>query len=203
MYITTNFLKENRSKNNKLDVKQLQALLNFLGESLIVDGDFGAKSTAAVKNFQKSQAIQTDGKVGEQTWLKFYDASLEYAQELIESEKHYDELVLDSENKALILWLQSILYLIDNVTETTAKFDETLERTILAFQASNECTEDGCVDFATWLELFKKAKEELERVHSSLLTDEQISTRAIENDLSPAAVQAVVKVESNGREMAH
>lgn len=199
MYITTSFLKENRSKNNKLDVKQLQALLNFLGESLIVDGDFGAKSTAAVKNFQKLQAIQTDGKVGEQTWLKFYDASLDHAQELIESEKHYDELVLDSENKALVLWLQSILYLIDNVTETTAKFDETLERTILAFQASNECTEDGCVDFATWLELFKKAKEELERVHSSLLTDEHISTRAIENDLSPAAVQAVVKVESNGR----
>jgi len=199
MYITTNFLKENGSKNNQLDVKQLQALLNFLGESLIVDGDFGAKSTVAVKNFQKLQAIQTDGKVGEQTWLKFYDASLDHATELIKSEKNYDELVLDSENKALVLWLQSILYLIDNVTETTAKFDEALETTILAFQASNECTEDGCVDFATWLELFKKAKEELDRVHSSLLTDDYISKRATENDLSPAAVKAVVKVESNGR----
>ena len=199
MYITTNFLKENGSKNNQLDVKQLQALLNFLGESLIVDGDFGAKSTVAVKNFQKIQAIQVDGKVGEQTWLKFYDASLDHATELIKSEKNYDELVLDSENKSLVLWLQSILYLIDNVTETTAKFDEALESTILAFQASNECTEDGCVDFATWLELFKKAKAELDRVHSSLLTDEYISKRATENDLSPAAVKAVVKVESNGR----
>jgi len=199
MYITTNFLQANRSKNNQLDVKQLQALLNFLGESLIVDGDFGAKSTVAVKNFQKLQAIQVDGKVGEQTWLKFYDASLDHATELIKSEKNYDELVLDSENKSLVLWLQSILYLIDNVTETTAKFDEALESTILAFQASNECTEDGCVDFATWLELFKKAKEELERVHSSLLTDDYISKRATENDLSPAAVKAVVKVESNGR----
>ena len=199
MYITTNFLKENGSKNNQLDVKQLQALLNFLGESLIVDGDFGAKSTVAVKNFQKIQAIQVDGKVGEQTWLKFYDASLDHATELIKSEKNYDELVLDSENKSLVLWLQSILYLIDNVTETTAKFDEALESTILAFQASNECTEDGCVDFATWLELFKKAKAELDRVHSSLLTDDYISKRATENDLSPAAVKAVVKVESNGR----
>ncbi len=199
MYITTNFLQENRSKNNQLDVKQLQALLNFLGESLIVDGNFGTKSTRAVKNFQELQAIYVDGQVGEQTWLKFYDASLAHAKMLVESEKNYDELVLDSENKALVLWLQSILYLVDNVTKTTAKFDETLESTILAFQASNECTENGCVDFSTWLELFKKAKKELNRVHSSLLRDDYISKRATENDLSPAAVKAVVKVESNGR----
>jgi len=199
MYITVDFVKENREKNSRLVVKQLQALLNLLGEKLLVDGAFGAKSTQAVKTFQSSQNLKVDGQVGSQTWVKLYSSSLEHANSLNDLQESYEEITLNTENSDLVLWAQSMFYLIDNTTKTTAKFDEALEERIISFQDSFECTDNGCMDFETWQELIVKVKEEIERVSSCILTDADISQKAEENDLSPAAVQAVVKVESNGR----
>ncbi len=52
-------------------VKKLQILLNGLGHSCgTVDGDFGAKTLAAVKAFQKAQGLSQDGVVGANTWGK-------------------------------------------------------------------------------------------------------------------------------------
>lgn len=50
------------------DVKKLQELLNGCGESLAVDGKFGAKTEEAVKVFQRANGLQTDGICGDQTW---------------------------------------------------------------------------------------------------------------------------------------
>ena len=49
------------------DVKTLQELLNQLGATLAVDGDFGSKTEAAVKAFQKKAGLKQDGKYGDQT----------------------------------------------------------------------------------------------------------------------------------------
>ncbi len=49
------------------DVKTLQELLNQLGASLTVDGDFGSKTETAVKAFQKKAGLKQDGKYGNQT----------------------------------------------------------------------------------------------------------------------------------------
>ena len=49
------------------DVKALQELLNQLGATLDVDGQFGSKTEAAVKAFQKKAGIKQDGKYGDQT----------------------------------------------------------------------------------------------------------------------------------------
>ncbi len=49
------------------DVKTLQELLNQLGASLTVDGDFGSKTETAVKAFQKKAGLKQDGKYGDQT----------------------------------------------------------------------------------------------------------------------------------------
>ena len=49
------------------DVKALQELLNQLGATLEVDGQFGGKTEAAVKAFQKKAGIKQDGKYGDQT----------------------------------------------------------------------------------------------------------------------------------------
>ena len=49
------------------DVKALQELLNQLGAALEVDGQFGSKTEAAVKAFQKKAGIKQDGKYGDQT----------------------------------------------------------------------------------------------------------------------------------------
>ena len=197
MYIITTFIKEGRK--DILAVKQLQAVLNFLGERLIVDGNFGARSTTAIKKFQKEQHLVADGKVGETTWFKFYDVALKKSKALKQSDKSHGLLRVSSENRDLILWLESMLYLIDNKTKTTGVFNRLLESTILSFQDENGCDKDGIVGNQVWGKLFEKVEESIEKIYGRLLNDAYISKRAKENDLSPAAVKAVVKVESNGR----
>ena len=50
------------------DVKKLQEVLNKNGYSLDVDGKFGPKTQAAVKDYQKKKGLKVDGIVGEKTW---------------------------------------------------------------------------------------------------------------------------------------
>ena len=51
------------------DVKYLQELLNAVNlSSLKVDGIFGMRTEAAVKEFQKKNGLVVDGIVGPQTW---------------------------------------------------------------------------------------------------------------------------------------
>ncbi|MDR1564872.1 MAG: peptidoglycan-binding protein [Oscillospiraceae bacterium] len=49
-------------------VRQLQTLLNKNGAKLAVDGDFGTKTLAAVKAYQKAKGLVVDGVVGVKTW---------------------------------------------------------------------------------------------------------------------------------------
>ena len=47
------------------DVAELQKLLNKAGDSIVVDGDFGSKTLAAVKAYQKRKWLKVDGIAGE------------------------------------------------------------------------------------------------------------------------------------------
>lgn len=49
-------------------VKKLQEILNGKGYKLTVDGDFGSKTDAAVRAYQKANHLEVDGEVGEKTW---------------------------------------------------------------------------------------------------------------------------------------
>jgi hypothetical protein len=55
------------AKNSKA-VEDLQRLLNAHGRALVVDGDFGPKTLAAVKAFQEQHGLYVDGSVGIRTW---------------------------------------------------------------------------------------------------------------------------------------
>ena len=50
------------------DVKYLQEFLNTQGHSLAVDGIFGDKTLAAVKDYQSKNGLTVDGIVGTNTW---------------------------------------------------------------------------------------------------------------------------------------
>ena len=50
------------------DVTNLQKLLNQSGYNLDVDGKFGPKTQAAVKDYQQKNNLSVDGIVGDQTW---------------------------------------------------------------------------------------------------------------------------------------
>lgn len=49
-------------------VRKLQEMLNAKGYKLTEDGDFGSKTEAAVKAYQKANGLEVDGEVGEKTW---------------------------------------------------------------------------------------------------------------------------------------
>jgi hypothetical protein len=49
-------------------VKTLQRLLNAFGANLIVDGDFGSKTKAALEAYQKSKNLVKDGICGIKSW---------------------------------------------------------------------------------------------------------------------------------------
>jgi peptidoglycan hydrolase-like protein with peptidoglycan-binding domain len=53
-------------------VAKLQKLLNGFGAGLTVDGDFGASTTTAVRNFQTSKGLPADGIVGPGTKKALY-----------------------------------------------------------------------------------------------------------------------------------
>ena len=58
-----------KSGSNGDNVEALQILLNGRGYSCgIADGEFGSKTVAAVKKFQKAEKLTQDGIVGAMTW---------------------------------------------------------------------------------------------------------------------------------------
>lgn len=52
------------------NIGDLQMLLNARGAKLKIDGEFGVKTEAAIKKFQRSRGLKVDGVVGPQTWPK-------------------------------------------------------------------------------------------------------------------------------------
>ena len=197
MYLITNFLKQ--GKDNKVAIKQLQALLIFLGESISVDGDFGPITTKAVKRFQEKNSLTIDGMIGEQSWIKLYSLAKEYAQNLNSQNSNIKDISIESKDSILILWLSSILYLIDNNTKVSSIFNKELEATILKLQAQKGYQESGFVDKEIWDDIFESSRVEIDSVYSMLLINEYIDKKAVENGLAPASVKAVIKVESSGR----
>ena len=50
-------------------VSQIQTALQNAGYTLEVDGKMGSQTRAAIKDFQKANELEPDGKVGKRTWV--------------------------------------------------------------------------------------------------------------------------------------
>ena len=59
---------EVKSGANAHPIKTLQYLLRAHGQGVVVDGEFGPQTEAAVKAFQSSRGLAADGIVGPVTW---------------------------------------------------------------------------------------------------------------------------------------
>ncbi len=193
MSLISSFIKQ--GKKDEFAVKQMQSLLNLLGHELIVDGDFGARSTKAIKKFQSEQGLVADGLVGEQTWYRLYEVAGIKAR----AKEGYEILSFASDNRALVILAQSLFYLLDRKTQVTSIYDETMDENVIHFQTINGLEVNAQLDELTWEKLFDRVATEIESIDSMLLKDDYITQKALENDLSPASVKAVIKVESRGR----
>ncbi len=58
------------------DVSRFQQRLKDRGWNIAVDGDFGSKTEAIVKQFQKEKNLTADGIVGPITWGQFWNAPI-------------------------------------------------------------------------------------------------------------------------------
>jgi peptidoglycan hydrolase-like protein with peptidoglycan-binding domain len=76
-----------------------QALADFGVYSGAIDGHFGPKTKAAVRAFQESQLIETDGVLGPTTWGHLLNEPIEapahHTEHHHHAEHHHHEVELD------------------------------------------------------------------------------------------------------------
>ena len=64
-------------------VEEIQIMLNMINKNqLIVDGDYGAKTLAAVVAFQKKYKLKPDGIVGQLTYAKLIEMNRKKARKV-------------------------------------------------------------------------------------------------------------------------
>lgn len=63
-----------RKKDKLPAVAVAQLLLNRTGATLTVDGDFGRRTDAAVRGFQRQRSLGVDGIIGKNTWPRLKSA---------------------------------------------------------------------------------------------------------------------------------
>jgi peptidoglycan hydrolase-like protein with peptidoglycan-binding domain len=115
-------------------VRTIQSLLDQRGARIVVDGEFGRSTTAAVKAFQRSRGLVVDGHVGPATWQKLVvtirrgsrGAAVRALQHQLRFELGYRSVAVDG--------------LFGQATQTAVK----------NFQAKRKLDADGIVGPATW-----------------------------------------------------
>lgn len=147
MQSVTNIQAQSSLKNLRLgsqgnDVKLLQELLNSYGYSLKVDGDFGIRTDAAVKQFQKSRGLVADGIVGAKTWNAL----------LPQQPTSYPTLRRGSTGY-YVTFLQERLNLFGYMVIIDGIFGAKTETTVKNFQKDRGLLVDGIVGSKTWTAL--------------------------------------------------
>lgn len=124
------------------DVKLLQELLNSYGYSLKVDGYFGIRTDAAVKQFQKSRGLVADGIVGAKTWNALLPQQSTSFPTLRRGSTGY-----------YVTFLQERLNLFGYMVIIDGIFGAKTEATVKNFQKDRGLLVDGIVGSKTWTAL--------------------------------------------------
>lgn len=210
MYASIRLIKQKTSRKHL--AKQLQASLAVLNYPISVDGDFGGNTAKTVKQFQEENKLTADGIVGQSTWLCLYKKTAEclsrltYPKALAEKEKDvygtentlFTEIKPDNSSEASVKWVQALQYLITDDAQVNGQYDKDTQDFVTDLQKECQIDADSCVDEATWQELFQKGLVTINQITTLFLNDDIIIQVAKEEDLDPAAIKAVIKVESRG-----
>lgn len=120
-------------------VDELQELLSAHGYYLRVDGDFGAKTEAAVATFQRQQGLKVDGTVGPQTWAA-----------LKSTVQPASRLLRQGHTGADVYQLQWLLQICGYDLCRDGIFGIKTHQVVLAFQKRHKLRPDGVIDRTTW-----------------------------------------------------
>ena len=146
-------------------VEQLQFWLNTISQyvasipSVSVDGNFGSRTAAAVRAFQRRYGLAVDGVVGEATWNAIY-AQFFSIQSDNGTPNAYPGTALrqgdEGQNVRLIqFWLKiaRTVYTALNNPTVDGQFGAATKRAVEAFQRYFGLTADGVVGRTTWNKL--------------------------------------------------
>ncbi|HYH96066.1 peptidoglycan-binding protein [Hyalangium sp.] len=133
-----------RQGSQGASVTQLQNLLRSKGHNIAADGDFGPKTTAAVKSFQASRGLAADGVVGPQTWAALRAAPAPSAGS--------PTLRLGAKGGA-VTELQNLLRSKGHNVSADGDFGPRTQAAVKSFQASRGLAADGVVGPQTWAAL--------------------------------------------------
>lgn len=120
-------------------VARMQELLCAHGFSLRVDGDFGWRTEAAVKVFQRRHGIRIDGIVGSETWGT-----------LMATVQPGSRLLRQGYSGADVYELQGLLQVNGYAIKRNGTFDSETKAAVIAFQQQHHLRDDGVVDAVNW-----------------------------------------------------
>lgn len=145
------------------DVRVLQTLLNALpasitGTDLVVDGDFGPKTQAAVKMFQSYFGLSVDGIVGKNTFLYLGQPTSTYATGPVFGSRTLKKGVSGTDVKILQNRLASDAkkYAVALGGPADSIFGSKTQAAVKLFQNDMGLTTDGIVSDKTFYKLFIK-----------------------------------------------
>ena len=123
-------------------VSKLQTVLNQHGYDLAVDGIFGVKTQAAVRDYQKKNSLKLDGSAGPETWGSLLAQSKKDANgnatignniQMIDSKNNIVHTL--NEKKVVIQGLEGYIIAEENGTLLICKMSE--EQNIKFFSGMN------------------------------------------------------------------
>lgn len=120
-------------------VVELQELLCAYGFPLKLDGDFGWRTEAAVRTFQRQHRLRVDGIVGPQTWLVLQQYVKPGCRPLHHGHTGHD-----------VYELQGLLQIHGHVLRRDGSFGNETEEAVKAFQHRHHLKANGMVCSVTW-----------------------------------------------------
>lgn len=133
-------------------VKDMQSLLNNYGYGLVIDGDFGNNSDAALRDFQKNNGLTVDGLCGNQSWSKLKSGNAvhkQVAQPVQTAPQYPNVLIKEGSRGDYVKMVQRIVG-----ANPDGIFGAKTKAAVKAYQSRNGLVADGIVGAKTWAVMF-------------------------------------------------